>query len=83
MQKKPMAKQIVTEWMLASIAAQQMREQPGCRTTQSVEIDVTPLDWSLGEIIAEGNNPTDIARGRIVVQRDMKLKYELAARRMG
>jgi hypothetical protein len=72
-----MTKQIVTEWMLASIAAQQMREQPGCQTTKSVEIDITSLDWTLGEIIADGKNPTDIARGRIVVQRDMKLKYEL------
>jgi hypothetical protein len=72
-----MTKTIVTEWMLASIAAQQMREQPGCRTTQSVEIDITPLDWTLGMTIAEGSNPSDITRGRIIVQRDMKLEYEL------
>jgi hypothetical protein len=67
-----MPKQLVTESMLASIAAQQMREQPRCRTCKLVEIDVTPLEWSLGMITAEGSNPRDINRGRIIVQRDMK-----------
>jgi hypothetical protein len=72
-----MTKQTITESMLAAIAAQRMREQPGCQATKSVEIDVTSSDWSLGMVIAEGSNPGDIARGRIIVQRDMKLEYDL------
>jgi hypothetical protein len=35
------------------------------------------LEWSLGMITEEGSNPSDINRGRIIVRRDMKLKYDL------
>lgn len=70
-------KQPLTETMLASIAAQEMREQPGCRDTKLVEIDVTPLDWSLGKVVAPASNPNNVSRGKIIVQRDMKLKYDL------
>jgi hypothetical protein len=73
-----MKKTIVAKSMLAAIAAQWMREQPGCRATQSVEIDVTPHDWFLGLVEAKNSNPNEIARGSIVVQRKMKLDYDLA-----
>jgi hypothetical protein len=69
--------QRITETMLAAMAAQLMREQPGCRATKSVEVDVTPSDWVLGRVVAEGSNPNAITRGRILVERDMKLKYDL------
>jgi hypothetical protein len=75
-----MTKTIVTDSMLAAIAAQWMREQPGCRTTQSVEIDITPLGWSLGLVNAKNCNPNDIARGRIIVQSKMKVEYDLVGR---
>jgi hypothetical protein len=74
-------KSFLTVSMLASIAAQRMREQPGCRTTQSVEIDVTPFGWTLGFVTAKNSNPNDIARGRIIVQRDMKHAYDLVLTR--
>ena len=72
-----MPKQMLTESMLAAEAAQRMRDQPGCRTTKSVEIDITPSEWTLGMINADGSNPNDIARGKIIVQRDMKIEYDL------
>jgi len=75
-----MTKEIITESMLSSIAVQLLREQPGCRMAKSVEIDVTAWDWSLGLIVAPGTNPRDISYGRIIVERDMKTKYDLARR---
>jgi hypothetical protein len=43
--------------MLASIAAERMREQPGCRSVATVEIVDTPDGWELGTIIHSGATP--------------------------
>ena len=69
--------QKVTETMLATNAAERMREQPGCRSVSAVQINVTPTDWYLGIITHEAARDSDIVRGRIAVERAMKEKYIL------
>lgn len=69
----------VTRSMLASVAAERMREQPGCRSVASVEIVDTPDGWELGTITHSGATDSNIIRARIAVSRGMKEKYYAAS----
>lgn len=69
--------QELTESMLATNAAERMREQPGCRSVSAVEIIRTPEDRRLGMITHGGATDSDIVRGRIAVERALKQAYTL------
>lgn len=67
----------ITRSMLATNAAERMREEPGCATVSSVQVVGNSDDWRLKLVIHTAAIDRDINAGRIAVQRAMKERYEL------